>query len=153
MIGSAMQQPEKPVQSWLNLEEIAALEFNSELKDHPIEAAFQSDSGVYWQAAESGKQTIRLVFDKPQQLNTMRLSFRQGDEARTQEFVLRWSSDDGATYKEIARQQYCFSAPDALIELEHYHCELHGVSSLELVIVPNISGGNARATLDEWLIA
>jgi hypothetical protein len=66
---------------------------------------------------------------------------------RTQEFVLRWSPDGGRSFREIVRQQWNFSPPNSIREREEYQVHLSGVTVLELVIVPDISGGLARASL------
>src|ERR1700674_1039789 len=67
--------------------------------------------------------------------------------ARTQEFVLRWSPDGGSSVKEIVRQQWNFSPPDTIREVEECQVELSSVTVLELVINPNIGGGVARASV------
>jgi t-SNARE complex subunit (syntaxin) len=61
--------------------------------------------------------------------------------------VLRWSKDGGRSYREILRQQYTFNPPGATREVENYIVDLDGVTALELTIVPDISGGDARASL------
>jgi len=66
---------------------------------------------------------------------------------RTQELVLRWSGDYGGSFQEIVRQQWNFSPPNSIREVEDYRVELSGVNVLELIIVPDISGGVARASL------
>ena len=100
-----------------------------------------------WRAAASGTQIIRLFFDKPQRLSRISLVFEETEVQRTQEFVLRWSSDGGHSYREIVRQQWNFSPPDAIRETEEYQVQLSDVTVLELVIVPEISRGAARASL------
>ena len=45
------------------------------------------------------------------------------------------------------RQQWNFSPPNAIREVEEYRVELSAVTVLELVIVPDISRGAARASL------
>ena len=60
---------------------------------------------------------------------------------------MRWSSDGGYSFREIVRQQWNFSPPDTVREVEVYQVALSGVTVLELVIVPNNSGGAARASL------
>jgi len=45
------------------------------------------------------------------------------------------------------RQQWNFSPPDTLREVEEYQVDLSGVTVLELVIVSDISRGSARASL------
>jgi hypothetical protein len=66
---------------------------------------------------------------------------------RTQEFVLRASSNPGGPFREIVRQQWTFSAPTSTREVEEYSVQLSEVAVLELTIVPDISGGAARASL------
>jgi len=72
---------------------------------------------------------------------------------RTQEFVLRWSSDGGRSFREIVRQQWNFSPPDSIREAEDYAVELSAVRALELVIVPDKSSGAARASLASFHVA
>ena len=123
------------------------VEITSEDKDYPIESAFASEEGQGWRAAEPGSQTIRLTFDQPQRLKLISLVFEENEISRTQEFVLRWSSDSGTSFREIVRQQWTFSPPETATEVEEYKVELSNVTLLELVIVPNMSGGTARASL------
>jgi hypothetical protein len=73
--------------------------------------------------------------------------FEENAIARTQEFVLRWSSDGGSTVREVVRQQWNFSPPDSTREVEEYQVQLSGVTVLELTLNPNISGGAGRASL------
>ena len=100
-----------------------------------------------WRAAESGTQTIRLIFDQPQSLRRISLVFEENETERSQEFVLRWSGDGGRSFREIVRQQWNFSPPNSIREVEEYRVELSDVTVLELVIVPDISRGSARASL------
>jgi hypothetical protein len=123
------------------------VEVTSEEKDHPVESIFVSGETQGWRATEPGPQTIRLVFDQPQRLKRISLVFEENETARTQEFVLRWSCDGGPPFREIVRQQWNFSPPQTIREAEEYQVELSNVTLLELIIVPNISGGTARASL------
>jgi len=107
--------------------------------------------GGGWRAAEAGEQTLRLIFDAPQRLTHIRLIFQEDQQQRTQQFLLRWCADGHC--HDIARQQYNFSLPNSTIEIEDLHVDLHDVTSLELRITPDISGGNAHASLAEWLVA
>ena len=134
-------------ESWLDVEGQAVVEVTSEDKNYPIESAFVSGDAQGWRAAAPGSQTIRLVFDQPQRLRCISLVFEEKETARTQEFVLRWSPDGGNSVKEIVRQQWNFSPPNSVREVEEYQVELSAVTILELVINPNISGGVARASL------
>ena len=134
-------------QAWLDVEHTALVEVTSEEDGYPIESALLDGENGGWRAANSGTQTIRLIFDKPQTLRRIWLDFRDTENARTQEFVLRWSSDNGNSFREIVRQQWNFSPPDSVREVEDYAVELSAVTALELVIVPDKSGGAARASL------
>ncbi len=134
-------------EGWLDIETAAVVEVTSEDPDCPVESAFVSRDERGWRAAALGNQTIRLVFDQPQRLKCISLVFEENETARTQEFVLRWSADGGRSVKEIVRQQWNFSPPDSIREVEEYQVELSGVTVLELVINPNIGGGVARASL------
>lgn len=134
-------------ESWLDVEGQAVVEVTSEDKNYPVESAFVSGDAQGWRAAAPGSQTIRLVFDHPQRLRCIALVFEESETARTQEFVLRWSPDGGNSVKEIVRQQWNFSPPDSIREVEEYQVALSAVTILELIINPNISGGVARASL------
>ena len=135
-------------EGWLDVERAAAMvEVTSEEKDYSVESAFVSEETQGWRAAEPGPQTIRLVFDQHQRLKQISLVFEEKEIEMTQEFVLRWSSDGGNSFREIVRQQWNFSPPETVREVEEYQVELANVSVLELIIVPNVSGGNARASL------
>ncbi len=138
---------------WLNLEALALAEMTSEDAAHPLESALTAGSSPGWRAAGPGEQTIRLLFDEAQKIELIRLVFEEEHQPRTQEFVLRFSTDGGDSFHDIARQQYNFSAPDALREVEDYRVELDGVTALELNIIPDISGGDARASLAAWRVA
>jgi hypothetical protein len=138
---------------WLDLERLAQVEITSEDVGYSIEAALIPGIGSGWRAAQPGEQTIRLLFDEPLRIKRIRLAFHEDAHERTQEFVLRWSPDGGHSYREIVRQQYNFSLPQATRQVEDYDIELDGVTALELTIVPDISGGSARASLTQLRVA
>jgi len=151
LIGTTEPKPSEATHNWMDLEALARIELSSEDPAHPIEAAMLP-GGTSWRAADSGKQTISLLFDDAQHVGAVRLVFEESQRQHTQEFVLRWTSD-GATWHDIARQQYNFSSPDSTCEIEEYNVDLHGVTGLSLSIIPEISGGDAIASLAEWRIA
>jgi hypothetical protein len=132
---------------WLNLERTAAVEVTSEEENFPVESALVLGETRGWRAAIPGTQTIRLVFDQPQRLRHILLVFEETETTRPQEFVLRWSSDSGRSFREIVRQQWNFSSPGGVREIEDYAVDLVDVGVLELIIVPDKSGGEARASL------
>jgi hypothetical protein len=137
-------------EGWLDVESTSVVEVTSEDKDCPVESVFGSGDARGWRASAPGIQMIRLVFDRPQRVRRISLVFEENEIARTQEFVLRWSPDDGSSVKEIVRQQWNFSPPESMREVEEYQVELSSVTVLELAINPNIAGGAARASLKNF---
>jgi hypothetical protein len=138
---------------WLELERLAHVEVSSEADAYPIEAALVPRRGSGWRATQAGAQKIRILFDTPQRLNQIWLVFNEAETERTQEFVLRWSPEGGAISHELLRQQWTFSPPGTTREIEDYRVDLVGVKILDLTIVPDISGGEAHASLEQMRLA
>jgi hypothetical protein len=134
-------------EGWIDLERAAAVEVTSEEENFPVEFALASGENRGWRAAIPGTQTIRLLFDQPQKLRRISLVFEEHETTRTQEFVLRWSSDGGRSFREIVRQQWNFSPPQTVRELQVYEVELSDLTVLELILTPDISGGMAYASV------
>jgi hypothetical protein len=152
LISQTLPSPGLPAQEWLDVDRIASVEVTSEENGYPIESALLRGEKHGWRAASAGTQVIRLIFDEPQKLKRIRLVF-EAESTRTQEFVLRWSSDIERSFREIVRQQWNFSQPDAVRETEDYAVRIPGVKTLELVIVPDIKGGEVRASLKNLRLA
>ena len=140
-------------EKWLELESLAQAELTSEDASHPIESALKSEEGSGWRASESGRQTIRLLFDKPLRIRRIHLVFQEEERQRTQEFLLRWSCDTGRSYLEILRQQYNLGPPGNTCEIEDFEVDLPGLTVLELSITPDIGGGDARASIARLRLA
>jgi hypothetical protein len=147
------ESPSVFADAWLDLVTVATLELSSESKTHPIEAALSSRDRQGWRAAAPGEQTIRLIFYRPQRLRRVNLVFNETETNRTQEFVLRWRSEADQGFREIVRQQWNFSPPQTGREIEDYRVDLASVKVLELVIVPDIGGGNTYASLENLRLA
>ena len=153
IIAPVQQKTTSPDQDWLNVEDLAEVEITSEDAAHPIEFALLPGQASGWRAAGPGKQTIRILFTQPQRLRRIRLHFVETRTERTQEYVLRWSPDGGQSFREIVRQQWNFSPHGTTGETEDHHVELPAVTVLELNIIPDISGGNAVASLAQLRLA
>jgi hypothetical protein len=147
------QQGAQSDKSWLDLEQIATVEATSEDPSFPIECAFGLNDGPGWRASQGGEQQIRIIFDRPVSVHRMELRFHEADCERTQEFVLRWSSESGGSVREIVRQQWNFSPTGSTTEIEHYIVDLDAVSVLELAIRPDLHRPEAVATLASWRLA
>ena len=143
---------ERRDEQWLDVTQLAALEVSSESDSHPIESAFLQNATGGWRAAAPGMQTIRIVFDQPQNLTRILLVFEERDVARSHEFVLRWLQR-GNDYRDIVRQQWNFSPPGTIREVEDYRVGLSNVEAVELVIWPDIGGKVALASLLEMRLA
>lgn len=137
-----------PEEDWLKLEVLVEeVAVTSEDPDHPVEAALIPGRGSGWRASGTGEQTVRLVFAQPQSLRHIRVEFVENVRARTQQHVLRWSPDGGRSFQEVVRQQWNFSPDESTLEAEDYRVHLSGVTVLELSIIPDISGGDALASM------
>ena len=147
IIPSVQKDTPPPGEDWLDLDRLAQVEITSEDAAHPIESALLPGRSSGWRAAGPGEQTIRLLFAHPQRLRRIWLQFVEPVTERTQEFVLRWSHDGGQSFREIVRQQWNFSPQGATRETEDHRVDLSRVTVLELSIIPDISGGNAPASL------
>src|ERR1700747_958657 len=138
-------------QVWLDIDRIASVEVTSEQSGYPIESALRG-KGRGWRAANPGTQIVRMIFDQPQTLRRIWLVFEDSENARTQEFVLRWSRDQ-SSFREIVRQPWNFSPGGSVQENEDYTVHLPEVGTLELIIVPDKSGGDVRASLRSFRVA
>jgi hypothetical protein len=68
-------------EGWLDLDRAAVVEVTSEEKDYPVESALVAGEMRGWRAADSGTQTIRLIFDEPQRLTRIALVFEETETA------------------------------------------------------------------------
>lgn len=153
VITAAPPEVSQDDEAWLDLERLARVEVSSEDENHTVEAALVQGARTGWRASASGEQSLRLLFDEPRRLRRISLLFLEEERARTQEFVLRWSPDGGKSFRDVVRQQYNFSPAGATRESEDYEVALEGVTALELVITPDVSGGPARASLERLRLA
>jgi hypothetical protein len=151
IIAPVTYNKELPTEDWLNLDELATVHVTSEDPNFPVESAFTAEDAG-WRAASAGTQTIRLVFDEPQQIKRIWLLFEETENARTQEFLLRWSTDKGQAFHDIVRQQWNFSTESGR-EIENYKVDLSEVTMLELIIVPDNRGGEGKASLTAMRLA
>ena len=139
-------------QVWFDMDRIASVEVTSEQPGYPIESALRGESRG-WRAATPGTQIVRVIFDQPQTLRRIWLVFEDSENARTQEFVLRWSRGQESSFREIVRQPWNFSPGGSVRENEDYTVHLSEVGILELIIVPDKSGGDVRACLRSFRVA
>jgi hypothetical protein len=136
---------------WLDLSSLVSVELSSEDPRYPFDPVLEEGGDRGWRAAEPGKQTIRLVFDKPQAIRRIRVRFTDRDHERSQEFVLRYGNGAGEL-KDIVRQQWSFSPGGSTEEVEDYTVDLAGVKVVEMEIDPDRGRNASPASLAELLI-
>jgi hypothetical protein len=140
-------------EEWLDLEKIARVEVTSEDPQHRIESAFKYGESLGWRASQPGEQTIRLLFDGPQDLRRIWIRFSEPNIERTQQFTLRWADTQTGPFRKIVRQQWNFNPQSSTTEVEDYRVDLHHVLALELVIDPDLGRNQAVAAIADWRIA
>lgn len=137
----------------MNIDTLAEVEMTSEDTSFPIESVLLPGRDSGWRAATSGEQTIRVCFEEPLSIKRIWLNFVESDIERVQEYVLRWSADGGKSWHEIVRQQWNFSPSGSTQETQNLQVELNHLNLLELIITPDISGGNSLASLAQLRLA
>jgi len=152
--SDTLNQRSQPEQEWLDVEQIVRVELTSEDPNFTIESALIADTGPGWRAAETGEQTIRLIFDTPRTVHRIRLEFSETEVERTQEFTLRWSRHANAPLEEIVRQQWTFSPGGSTSEVEDYRVQLEHLLILALTIRPELGVPDSTfATLRKFRMA
>lgn len=127
----------------------------SETPDHPVEHLFDQNrgpGGTRWVAQTPGEQTLILAFDDRQPLKEIALEVEEREVARTQELEISISSDGGATYRQLVRQEYNFSPPGTTFESERWPIPPTPVTHLKLRIRPDKSGGPCVATMTSLVL-
>ncbi len=122
----------------------------SEDPSHPIENAFDHHQGAganYWAAAAPGKQTIILVFDRPQHIRNIQLEIEETDVNRSQVLQLLASRDGGQTFNQVIQQDYNFSPSGATFQREVWAVNLEHITHLRLDITPDRDQELAAAKL------
>ena len=132
---------------WLDIENIAIVEITSEDAQFPIESALLPAQERGWQASTAGEQTVKIVFDTPQDIHMIRLIFTEFELERTQEYALSYSLDNDKSYQEIVRQQWTFSPNGSTTQSEEHQVDLQGVNILKLIINPDLNNNNAFASM------
>ena len=135
---------------WLDLTDVAEVAVSSEDPERPIEHALVSPFETGWRASGPGPQIVRILFDAPRTIHRLYLHFEESAVERTQEFTLAWGDSAEGPLDEIVRQQWNFSPTGSSHQIEDYRPTPREVSVVELRIVPDVSGGEARASLEQF---
>ena len=132
---------------------LARFEATSEDSRYPIESAFEED-GQGWRAVEVGEQAIRA------RSSTNHNASKKIDSAPYNPIRNARSSSHcigqrvhTATPRPLVREQWNFSPPGSIMQIEEYEVDLHGVRLFQLVVRPEIKRSPAVATLVSWHLA
>ena len=128
----------------------ATVLYSSEDPAHPIEHLFDGTSGrgaARWLGAQPNTiQQILLEFAEAQRISRLIYDVEERERERTQEVRMEFSSDGGKSYRTGFVQEYTFSPNGSTYQREDLSFDLHGVTHLRLIVVPN-KGGSGTATL------
>ena len=153
--GEATRDPTPAGPDWLDLERLAEVEVTSEDPGHPIESALTAGRGTGWRAAGPGEQVVRLALRRagPAAAGPRRVPRGGGGaDAGVRPPVV--GRRRGARSGRSSGSSGTFSPPGTTEEVEEYRVRpARGRSALELDVTPDISGGDARASLAELRVA
>jgi hypothetical protein len=77
IISGDVPVKEELAANWLDLEKLSTVEITSEDSEYPIERALLPDRNQGWNAGSPGTQTIRLLFNQPQDIRRIQLGFME----------------------------------------------------------------------------
>jgi hypothetical protein len=150
-VGRLNAPPETTPSGELDVERLARVVVTSEDAHHPIENAFdrhRGPGGTEWVAAEPGAQSITVVFDEPQNVQSISIEIEEKVFARTQEIEVATGAGDGDVFQVLVRQEYNFSPPNTSFEREKWTVGRAGVSRVRISIRPDKGAAHdARARL------
>ena len=154
-VSKAISSPPIPPLDAIDVAAVATVLVTSEDPAHPIDHTFDDSrgpGGSRWIAGERGEQTVILAFDSPQAIRRVALEVEEPEVARIQELQLAVSTDGGRTYRELLRQEYNFSPPGTMFEMEDWVVNSDAVTHLRLVIRPDKGGKPCRATITSLVL-
>jgi F5/8 type C domain len=141
----------------IDLRTCAKIYFTSEAADHPIEHILDGRSGrgaTFWESSRPDvTEEIVLEFDEPQRITHIAFEVEERHQERTQEVRADYSRDGGAHYQGLFVQEYTFSPQGSTFQCENLSFDLHQVTHLRLVIVPNKRGSGCASLTSLRLFA
>ena len=153
LITAAPQVSPRTDQDWLDLSSVATVEVTSETKDHPVESALLLSETRGWRAARPGTQIIRLLFDRPLKVKRISLVFEETEKRGRRSLFC-----DGLPIWAVLSERLCGSNGISARQGQCRNWRITWLISLdltvmELEIIPDKSGGEARASLESWRLA
>jgi hypothetical protein len=128
----------------------ATILYSSEDPAHPIEHLLDGRSGRGATRWSSGRQNtieeIVIEFDQPERVLRLLFDAEELNAERTQQVTMEYSTDGGRAFRVGFVQEYNFSPQGSTYQREDLSFDLHEVTHLRLVVVPN-KGGTGTASL------
>ncbi len=124
---------------------------SSEAERFPLDNIVDGSCGPgssQWVAGTTGPQTLVFKFDAPQHITGINYEIEENETVRTQEVLFEVSSDSGAHFREILRQEYNFSPDGSTFQREALTFDLPGTTQLRIVIKPDKGNRECRAKLN-----
>src|SRR5690242_2768354 len=122
----------------------ATILYSSEDPQHPIEHLLDGRSGRGATRWSSGRQNtteeIVIRFDRPEQIVRLLFDAEEQVVERNQQLTMEFSSDGGKSYRTAFVQEYTFSPGGSTYQREDLRFDLHGVTDIRLIVVPNKGG-------------
>lgn len=133
----------------IDLMESATVLCSSEQLGHPIEQLLDGRSGrgaTSWTSARANAtEEIVIEFDAPEHIARIIFDAEEVHTERTQQVTIETSSDGGQTFRKCLMQEYTFSPRGSTYQREDLSFDLHAVTHLRLIIVPNKGGGGTAS--------
>ncbi|NDU80196.1 MAG: hypothetical protein G3I11_02440 [Ferrovum sp.] len=129
----------------------AEVTVTSESENSPLDNIVDGSIGPgssQWVAGTIGLQALVFKFDTPQSIIRVIYEIQEQDVARTQEVCFEVSTDSGANFREILRQEYNFSPAGSTFQREELKLDLHQITDLKMIIKPDKGNINCRAKLN-----
>lgn len=91
-------------------------------------------------------EEIVIEFDSPEHISRIIFDAEELHTERTQQVTIETSMDGGQTFRKCLMQEYTFSPGGSTYQREDLSFDLHDVTHLRLIVVPN-KGGAGTASL------
>lgn len=149
--GAEIGMGERPL--WLPIVRLARVRASSQAAEFPATNALTPDVHSEWRAAEPGAQLIEFRFHLARTIRRIRIVIVDGDQERTQDLSVAWTSRRGERSGVAVRQLFNFSPRGATRQVEEFAVDLPALSTIELRILPDIRGGPAVARVSEFALS
>lgn len=135
---------------------VATVVASSAAERHPVANIFDNQrgpGGTQWIAGDPGDQSLLIAFRQPVTIRRITVEVEERDVHRTQEMQFSVSSDGGATYRVIRRQDFTFSPDTTTWECEDWAITECGITHIRLLLRPDKERPDCFAKLTSLALA